>query len=43
MLFFVIVTFPAVHMSCQAMSPIPRCDGHFLVGWACAARHLTKL
>lgn len=24
---FVIVTFPAVHMSCQAMSPIYHCEG----------------
>lgn len=42
MLFFLIVTFPAVHMSCQAMSPVSHCEGHFLVGQACAALHLAS-
>lgn len=39
----VIVTIPAVHMSCQAMSPSSHCEGHFLVGWACAALHLASV
>lgn len=41
--FLVIVTFPAVHMSCQAMSPISHWEGNFLHGWAGAADHPANL
>lgn len=38
---FVIVTFPAVHMSCQAVGPISHCERHFLAGRVRAAQAST--